>query len=178
MMTRTENMQIFGEEMTKDGEVYPLLLQKDSSSRTSLEQNDLPIQQNNLCYTSTQSSDVSGSQLLISGATYLIHDPAVKENDDEIQQKETIQTPISAIKSESDQPEKLEISEEDRGVGTISFKLYWEYFRAGMHPIAIPALIVFFIASQGIKTCTTECFQWYPPLDGGLAYERIFSLRF
>ncbi|KAJ7370543.1 hypothetical protein OS493_031549 [Desmophyllum pertusum] len=90
--------KIFGEDITKDGEVYPLLLQKDSSSRTSLEQNDLPIQHNNLCYTSTQSSEVSGSQLLISGATYMIHD-------------------------------------------------------------------------SGIKTFTTECFQWYPHLDGGLAYE-------
>ncbi|KAL9954934.1 hypothetical protein ACROYT_G042523 [Oculina patagonica] len=45
-------------------------------------------------------------------------------------------------------PEHLEISEEDRAVGAISLKLYWKYFRAGMHPIAIFVLIVLFIAMQ------------------------------
>ncbi|KAJ7383302.1 hypothetical protein OS493_029267 [Desmophyllum pertusum] len=141
------NTQIFGGEFTEDGGVYPLLLQKDSCSRKSLEQNDLPIQRNNICDTSSQPFEVPGSQLLISGATYVMQDP-VKENHDEIKQEETIQPQTSAKTSESVQPEKLEISEEDRDVGNISFELYWEYFRSGIYPIAIVALIVFFIASQ------------------------------
>ena len=43
----------------------------------------------------------------------------------------------------------LEISEEDRAIGAISFKLYWKYFRAGIHPVAIFTLIVLFLVMQG-----------------------------
>ncbi|KAL9954927.1 hypothetical protein ACROYT_G042515 [Oculina patagonica] len=45
----------------------------------------------------------------------------------------------------------LEISEEDRVIGSISFKLYWKYFRAGMDPIVIIALIVLFLATQVVS---------------------------
>ena len=52
-------------------------------------------------------------------------------------------------------PEHLQISQEDRAVGTISFKLYWNYFRAGMHPTAIFAVIGLFLVSQGLYVITT-----------------------
>ena len=45
--------------------------------------------------------------------------------------------------------ESLDHSEEDRGIGTISLKLYWKYFRAGMHAVAIVALISLFLGTQG-----------------------------
>ena len=51
--------------------------------------------------------------------------------------------------SDSGTPEHLEVCEEDRAIGAISFKLYWKYFRAGMHPVAIFAAIVLFLATQG-----------------------------
>ena len=50
---------------------------------------------------------------------------------------------------DSSSPDHLEISEEDRAIGGISLKLYWKYFRAGMHPIAIFALMALFVAMQG-----------------------------
>lgn len=43
----------------------------------------------------------------------------------------------------------LELSEEDRATGKVSFKLYWDYFRAGTFVVAILALAAFFVVSQG-----------------------------
>ena len=45
--------------------------------------------------------------------------------------------------------ECLDLSEEDRDIGTISMKLYWDYFRAGVHALAIVAIIVLFLGTQG-----------------------------
>ena len=55
-------------------------------------------------------------------------------------------------------PEHLEISQEDRAVGTISVKLYWNYFRAGMHPAAIFAVTVLLLATQGLYSVTLLSF--------------------
>ena len=40
-------------------------------------------------------------------------------------------------------------SQEDRIVGTISAKLYWNYFRAGLHGILLLALLLLFLIAQG-----------------------------
>ena len=45
--------------------------------------------------------------------------------------------------------EHLEISEEDRATGNISSALYWDYFRAGMNPTAMIAVVILFLATQG-----------------------------
>ena len=45
--------------------------------------------------------------------------------------------------------EHLELSEEDRAVGFISSRLYWDYFRAAMHPIAMSLVFAVLILSQG-----------------------------
>ena len=45
--------------------------------------------------------------------------------------------------------EHLEVSEEDKATGNISFALYWDYFRAGSHPVVIVAIVVLFLVSQG-----------------------------
>ena len=55
----------------------------------------------------------------------------------------------SSTPPEENEFEHLEISEEDRAIGTISLKLYWDYFKAGMHPVALCAIIFVFILSQG-----------------------------
>ena len=55
----------------------------------------------------------------------------------------------SSTPPEENELEHLEISEEDRAIGTISLKLYWDYFKAGMHPVALCAIIFVFILSQG-----------------------------
>ena len=43
----------------------------------------------------------------------------------------------------------LNISQEDRSIGVVSSKLYWDYFRSGMHPLAIFAVICLCIIAQG-----------------------------
>ena len=45
--------------------------------------------------------------------------------------------------------EHLEVSEEDKATGNISYALYWDYFRAGNHPVVIVAIAVLFLVSQG-----------------------------
>ncbi|XP_078370332.1 ATP-binding cassette sub-family C member 4-like [Oculina patagonica] len=44
----------------------------------------------------------------------------------------------------------LDISQEDRSIGMVSSKLYWDYFRSGMHPLAIFALICLCLTAQGL----------------------------
>ncbi len=43
----------------------------------------------------------------------------------------------------------LEISQEDRTIGVVSSKLYWEYFRSGIHSSVILAVICFCFITQG-----------------------------
>ncbi|XP_078362204.1 ATP-binding cassette sub-family C member 4-like [Oculina patagonica] len=70
-----------------------------------------------------------------------------KNDDRDLNTIDTIVPP-----GDSSSPEHLEISEEDRVIGAISFKLYWKYFKAGMHPIGAFALFVLFIAMQVVMT--------------------------
>ncbi|KAL9951147.1 hypothetical protein ACROYT_G043760 [Oculina patagonica] len=44
----------------------------------------------------------------------------------------------------------LQISEEDRAIGVVSFKLYWDYFRSGIHWSVIFAAVFFCFISQGM----------------------------
>ena len=44
---------------------------------------------------------------------------------------------------------RLEIAEEDRMVGSVSWKLYWHYIQAGTHCILATALAIFFLIVQG-----------------------------
>lgn len=84
---------------------------------------------------------------------------AMKEKNKRITQRNEDQDPKSGNPlyqaHEVNPPEHLQISQEDRAVGTISFKLYWNYFRAGMHPPAIFAVIALFIVSQGLYLIIT-----------------------
>lgn len=43
----------------------------------------------------------------------------------------------------------LQISEEDRMIGVVSSKLYWNYFRSGLNSLAIISLLLLFLISQG-----------------------------
>ena len=44
---------------------------------------------------------------------------------------------------------ELEISVEDRAIGTVSSKLYWDYFRSGIHSFFIIGMIFLCLISQG-----------------------------
>ena len=61
--------------------------------------------------------------------------------------------PFKAVQPPCDvsPPERLEILQEDRAVGTVSFRLYWNYFTAGMHPIAVFGIVALFLATQGLN---------------------------
>ena len=43
----------------------------------------------------------------------------------------------------------LEIEEEEKATEHISSKLYWDYFRAGMHPATLVAVVFLFLLTQG-----------------------------
>ena len=43
----------------------------------------------------------------------------------------------------------LEIPDEDRSIGTVSLKLYWMYFRAGIPFVAMVGLVLVLVFSQG-----------------------------
>ena len=43
----------------------------------------------------------------------------------------------------------LEISEEDRTIGVVSSKLYWDYVRSGLHPLAILGIVFLCLITQG-----------------------------
>ena len=45
--------------------------------------------------------------------------------------------------------EHLQIEDEEKATGNISSKLYWDYFRAGMHPAALVAVVFLFLVTQG-----------------------------
>ncbi|XP_022796741.1 multidrug resistance-associated protein 4-like [Stylophora pistillata] len=42
----------------------------------------------------------------------------------------------------------LEISVEDRAIGTVSSKLYWDYFRSGIHPLLIIGVVILCLIPQ------------------------------
>ena len=48
-----------------------------------------------------------------------------------------------------DDPISLEISQEDRSIGVVSSKLYWNYFRSGVHWSVICAVICLCVVTQG-----------------------------
>ena len=43
----------------------------------------------------------------------------------------------------------LEISEEDRTIGVVSSKLYWDYLRSGLHPLTILGIVCLCLMTQG-----------------------------
>lgn len=54
---------------------------------------------------------------------------SVSENEDQSDEDR-----VMPIKN---QTKKLEISDEDRTIGGVTFKVYWDYFRNGSYPCAI-----------------------------------------
>ena len=43
----------------------------------------------------------------------------------------------------------LEISEEDRTIGVVSSKLYWDYLRSGLHPLTTLGIVCLCLITQG-----------------------------
>ena len=50
---------------------------------------------------------------------------------------------------DDDITEHLELSKEEKVVGSLTSQLYWDYFRAALHPVVIMLVFVFFLLTQG-----------------------------
>ena len=73
-----------------------------------------------------------------------------KEQPRILESKEEIDKTQSNLPMESKRlVQHLQIEEEERATGHISSKLYLDYFRAGMHPAALAAVVFLFLVSQG-----------------------------
>ncbi|PFX22992.1 Multidrug resistance-associated protein 4 [Stylophora pistillata] len=44
----------------------------------------------------------------------------------------------------------LEIAKEDRTIGVVTSKLYWDYFRSGAHPLMITGMVVLILITQAV----------------------------
>lgn len=58
-------------------------------------------------------------------------------------------TTISSRGTNSDKGQDMVEEEEDRQVGTVSWRLYWDLFRTGIHTLLIICIILLFIIAQG-----------------------------
>lgn len=64
--------------------------------------------------------------------------------------------------------DNLELAEEERATGDISFALYWKYFRTGMHPFGLVCLLLFTVFSQGkVAYYTRLCLIKVPDCQTG-----------
>ena len=79
----------------------------------------------------------------------LIDNEADKSLTEETEQESEVDDSGGRVATPTKGYKGLNISQEDRSIGVVSLKLYWEYFKSGMHPLAIFALICFFLVAQG-----------------------------
>ena len=64
--------------------------------------------------------------------------------------------------------DNLELAEEERATGDISFALYWKYFSTGMHPFGLVCLLLFTVFSQGkVAYYTRLCLIKVPDCQTG-----------
>ena len=71
-------------------------------------------------------------------------------NADQEKQLFQVQMPTTKVHcSDNKMIKSMEIPDEDRKIGSVSFKLYWDYLTAGVHPIALVGLLFIFLLCQG-----------------------------
>ena len=69
-----------------------------------------------------------------------------------VQEKDLFQERMSTTKvncSHNKTIKSMEIPDEDRVIGAVSLKLYWDYLTAGVRPIALAGLLFIFVLCQG-----------------------------
>ena len=60
----------------------------------------------------------------------------------------------------------LEIAEEDRTIGVLTARLYWDYFRSGVRPLMITGMVGFSLITQGKLIVIPSYMPWVRPLKG------------
>ncbi|XP_078371200.1 ATP-binding cassette sub-family C member 4-like isoform X2 [Oculina patagonica] len=84
-------------------------------------------------------------------------------------EKQIIQDILANEKNSEEEFARLEIAEEDRVIGSVSWNLYWHFIQAGMHCILAVAMVTFFFIVQGwfmdfAKRFFTFLFNFFFPL--------------
>ena len=56
------------------------------------------------------------------------------------------------IHAQTNEARSLEVAKEDRTIGVVTSKLYWDYFRSGAHPLMITGMVGLSLITQGKLT--------------------------
>ena len=63
----------------------------------------------------------------------------------------------------TNEAKSLEIAKEDRGIGVVTSRLYWDYFRSGAHPLMITGMVGLSLITQGKLIVRVSCKPWARP---------------
>ena len=63
----------------------------------------------------------------------------------------------------SNEARSLEIAKEDRGIGVVTSRLYWDYFRSGAHPLMITGMVGLSLITQGKLIVRVSYKPWVKP---------------
>ena len=82
--------------------------------------------------------------------------PREKEPEEAVEDEEGGETTgsLDTVVAPSSDALGLQISQEDRTIGVVSSKLYWDYFRSGMHPLVFLAIVCLCLITQGKTQCS------------------------
>ena len=62
-----------------------------------------------------------------------------------------------------DEARSLEIAKEDRAIGVVTSRLYWDYFRSGAHPLMITGMVGLSLITQGKLIVRVSYKPWVRP---------------
>ena len=65
-----------------------------------------------------------------------------------------------------DEARSLEIAKEDRAIGVVTSRLYWDYFRSGAHPLMITGMVGLSLITQGkliVRVSRVSYKPWVKP---------------
>ena len=63
----------------------------------------------------------------------------------------------------TNEAKSLEIAQEDRGIGVVTSRLYWDYFRSGAHPLMITGMVGLSLITQGKLIVRLSYKPWVRP---------------
>ena len=68
-----------------------------------------------------------------------------------------------AIHSLTNEAKSLKIAKEDRTIGVVTSRLYWDYFRSGAHPLMITGMVGLSLITQGKLIVRVSYKPWVKP---------------
>ena len=67
------------------------------------------------------------------------------------------------IHSQTNEAKSLKIAKEDRTIGVVTSRLYWDYFRSGAHPLMITGMVGLSLITQGKLIVRVSYKPWVKP---------------